>query len=388
VSNYTAFIPLRGGSKSIPRKNIKNIAGYPLFYWSVKAAIDSKCFDNIVISSEDDEILLIANKFFEDLIVLDKRPDKLAQDTTSTEDVVIEYLGRNTQVDNLVLIQATSPLTSKWDFIKAKEKYVNEKLDSLLTGCEFKRFIWTSSGEPKNYDPHNRPRRQDFEGDIIENGAFYFSKRSVYEKYNNRLGGKIGIHIMHEDTSFEIDEPSDWTIVEMLLKKHNEISLKEKLKNIKAIVLDVDGTLTDGGMYYSAEGEELKKFNTKDAKGIELAKKAGYEVCIITAEDSPRVHSRMKKMQISEENYFFGIKDKLPVLKKWCESKNIELNQVAYGGDDLGDLECMHYVGFSFCPCDAVYTVLSDSDYITISRAGYGAVREFCNFLLSSKIDK
>lgn len=374
-----AFIPLRGGSKSIPRKNIKSMCGKPLCYWSIKAAFDSNCFDKIIVSTEDQEIKECVQSFFPQIIV-DNRPNELAQDTTSTEAVILEYLSRN-QVKTLTLIQATSPLISSKDFTEAFQQFRDKKLDSLVTGCEFKRFLWKRDGTPSNYDPHNRPRRQDFEGDIIENGAFYITTSEVYEKYQNRLGGKVGIHVMPEESAVEIDEPSDWVIVETLLSRFLNKSQKTDFSNVKAVVLDVDGTLTDGGMYYSENGEELKKFNTKDAKGLELLRNSGIKVCIITAEDSPRVHSRMKKLKINEKDYFFGIKNKLPVLSKWCKENSISLSEVAYGGDDLGDLECIQNVGFPFCPADAIEVIKKNCLYISKKNAGHGAIREFIDLI-------
>lgn len=379
---FTAFIPLRGGSKSIPRKNIKLLAGKPLCWWSINSALQSKIFDKIVVSTEDPEIKSVVERLFGKQVIVDTRPNHLAQDTTSTEAVVLEYLERE-ETDVITLIQATSPLTSAQDFLKAKEKYLEGNLDSLLTGVEFKRFTWTHDGNPINYDPANRPRRQEFKGQVLENGAFYMTNASLFLENNNRIAGKVGIHLMNEDTAFEIDEPSDWPIVEGLLRSRVSNSLE--LGKIKALVLDVDGTLTDGGMYYSENGEALKKFNTKDAKGIEMFRKSGLKVCIITAEDSPRVHSRMKKISITSENYFFGIKDKLPVLKEWANKNDLKLSEIAYGGDDLGDLDCMQAVGYPFCPADAIQRIKDISNYICEQKAGQGSVREFIELVLDGK---
>ncbi len=377
-------MPLRGGSKSIPLKNIKKIAGYPLFYWSLKAALDSDIFEELYISSDSDLILDEVNKYFpEDNIKTVKRDPTLAQDITSTEAVMIDF-AKNYTFDVFCLIQATSPLTSSDDFRGAKEMFEKNKLDSLLTGCIFKRFLWDHSGKAINYDPAARPRRQEFKGQLVENGAFYFTTKDILTTKQNRLGGNTGVYPMADDTFFEIDEPSDWVIVEELLKRKNVDNITKNLKNIKALVLDVDGTLTDAGMYYDKEGEALKKFNTRDAHGMVKFREAGGKLCIITAEESPRVHARMEKLKIESKDYFFGIKDKLPTLVKWAKSNNLSLDEIAYGGDDLGDLECLRESGFSFCPNDAVPQVKQVVNYICESKAGDGAVREICNYLLTT----
>jgi N-acylneuraminate cytidylyltransferase len=115
--------------------------------------------------------------------------------------------------ERLVTIQATSPLLSAEDLGTALERFEREQLDSLLSAVRTKRFFWHNDATPINYDPLHRPRRQDFPGTLMENGAFYITRRAILETYNCRLGGRIGIHEMSEDTALEIDEPADWDLV-------------------------------------------------------------------------------------------------------------------------------------------------------------------------------
>ena len=104
-----------------------------------------------------------------------------------------------------VLIQATSPLTRAEDFRAAKHKFLSENLDSLLTAVQSKRFFWTRAGAPVNYDAMRRPAHQDFEGYLVENGAFYLTSAKLLEDHHCRLGGRIGIHEMAAETAIEID---------------------------------------------------------------------------------------------------------------------------------------------------------------------------------------
>ena len=376
---YTAFIPLRGGSKSIPRKNIKDFCGRPLCFWTIEAALKSKVFDKVVVSTEDLEISNVILEYFGASVLIDKRPSSLAKDETSTEDVIIEYIKRS-EVEILCLIQATSPLTSSNDFIQAKKLFESSQFDSLVTGTSFKRFLWSKeTGKPLNYDFSSRPRRQDFEGEFLENGAFYFSKSELYIKNACRLGGNIALYEMDEINAYELDEPSDWDILSTIfIKKNNEIESFEK-KSIKALVLDVDGTLTDGGMFYGPGGEVMKMFNTTDAYGISKLRDSGVKICVITGEDSEAVHARMKKIGIDSSDYFFGIKNKLPILKKWLADNNLTFNDIAYGGDDLGDLDCMKRAYLSFCPLNATPEIKNISKFISSKKGGDGAVRDFIN---------
>ncbi|MCB0272850.1 MAG: acylneuraminate cytidylyltransferase, partial [Bdellovibrionales bacterium] len=250
AQHNVAFIPMRGGSKSIPHKNIKSIAGKPLYAWSIQAAIDSKVFDEIFVSTDAPLIREhVENTFGSQVTVID-RPSELAQDTTSTEAVMLDFV-HQFDFQTITLIQVTNPFTTARDFQHAFEKFKKENLDSLLTASTCKRFLWDHQAKPVNYNPLQRPRRQDFEGLLMENGAFYITKKTTLLSHQNRLGGNIGIFEMNEVSSFEIDEPHDWTIVEKLLQKEKITPI---LQNIQAIGVDVDGTLTDGGMYYSPEG--------------------------------------------------------------------------------------------------------------------------------------
>ncbi len=376
---WIALIPLRGGSKSIPDKNIIEVAGRPLCCWAIDAAVKSRCFDKIWVSTDSKKISSIVKSYFPEVQISD-RPEKLATDEASTESVMLDFTDR-VKADILCLIQATSPLTSPEDFIRAKNKFLTEDLDSLLTGVTCKRFFWDHQANPINYDPLNRPRRQAFNGCIMENGAFYLTKYSFLKAHKNRLGGKTGIHIMSDDTALEIDEPHDLKTVEHLLRDKIRTG-SPAVKKIKALFIDVDGTLTDSGMYYSEKGEELKKFNTRDAHGMGLLKKAGFIVGIITAEKSPAVKARMKKLKI--EDFYEGIKDKSPFLKDLCEKLKITMDQTAYIGDDLGDLECLKAAGFSACPQDAHDTIKNSGlSYICKNKGGQGAVREVCDYLLN-----
>lgn len=215
---YVAFIPMRGGSKSIPQKNIKELAGKPLCFWSIEAVLASGSFDQVVVSTEDEKILEVVKGEFKEKVIIDRRPYDLALDDTSTEDVVLEFLQR-VNVDVLCLVQVTSPMVKPKDFKQAKDFFHKGGFDSLLSVCQFKRFLWSSDGNAINHDPANRLRRQDFKGQFLENGAFYFTKSWVYRQEKNRIGGKVGMYEMNQGAEYEIDEPEDWDVIEALFAK-------------------------------------------------------------------------------------------------------------------------------------------------------------------------
>lgn len=380
---WVALMPLRGGSRSIPSKNLKRMAGRPLFAWSLEAAVESGCFDEIYVATDSAEIRSAVEREFPSRVRVIGRPAETATDTASTESVML-YFQEQVAFDVLCLIQATSPLTRAEDFRQAKQKFSEEGADSLLTAVDSKRFYWTRDGSPLNYDPAHRPRRQQFPGLLMENGAFYFTRATTLKTCRTRLGGKIAIYRMPDDTGVEVDEPIDWLVAENLVRERTRQSgrLADRCREVRVLAVDVDGTLTDGGMYYGAEGEALKKFDTRDAKGLARMKTSGIRVVVLTSEDSPAVAARMKKLGIEE--YYPGVTDKLALLHECVVRGGLALRAIAYVGDDLGDLECLRAVGLSCCPADAVPDVRTQVDYVCANLGGHGAVREVCELILDA----
>ena len=210
-----ALIPLRGGSKSIPQKNIKILAGKPLCAWVLEAASAAARIDAVYVSTDCPEIAAVVRALGLGVQLID-RPTILASDQASTEGLMLHFI-EYVPCERLVTIQATSPQLSSADLDAALVRFERDRLDSLLSAVRTKRFFWHDNGTPINYDPLHRPRRQDFGGTLMENGAFYITRSAILEKYQCRLGGRIGIHEMPEHSAMEIDEPEDWARVEALL---------------------------------------------------------------------------------------------------------------------------------------------------------------------------
>lgn len=160
----------------------------------------------------------------------------------------------------------------------------------------------------------------------------------------------------------------------------SEAELRLRLSQVTLLALDVDGVLTDGGLYYTETGEVLRKFNIKDGQGLQLVMQAGIEVAIITAKSSASTLHRAKALGIVHT--FLGVADKLSALKELCERLNLSLSQVAYVGDDINDLPVMQAVGCPLTVADATPQNRDCALYITKCAGGEGAVREVCNYLL------
>lgn len=374
-----AFIPVRGGSKSIPLKNIKPFCGKPLVCWNIEALEGCDLIDEIIVATDSDKIekTVLAQSYKKTKIY--RRSAENACDTASTESVMLEYINyaHLPQEDIFMLVQATSPLTETQHFTEALGIYQKGIYDSMLTCVRNYRFFWNEDGTSKNYDYMNRPRRQNFKGELMENGAFYINTVSNILKSGNRLSGKIGIYEMPEYTATEIDEPDDWIILENLMRKH-VLSKRTSQPQIKLFLSDVDGTLTDGGMYYSEKGDELKKFNTRDGMGFQLLREAGIKTGIITSENTEIVANRAKKLKI--DFLVQGKRDggKLAAAQEICSQLGITLNEVAYIGDDINCRELLKAVGVAACPADANAIIKNITSIKVMNRnGGEGCVREF-----------
>lgn len=210
-----AFIPARGGSKGIKSKNILPVLGKPLIYWTISACVGSKLIEKIFISTDSQEIRDVVEGFkFENVEVI-SRSAETATDNATSEESLIEFC-QKFEFQKVVFLQATSPLTTSEDLDGAIQKFEKEQADSLISAIHNHQFLWGLDGKPINYNPQKRPRRQDWDGYMIENGAFYISKRENILKSNCRISGKTIFWEMDSKSFFEIDELQDLKIVEKL----------------------------------------------------------------------------------------------------------------------------------------------------------------------------
>ncbi len=370
-----AIIPLRAGSKGIPGKNKKKLLGRPLFSWVLGEAIFSN-LDEIYIFTDDKDIIEYVNKNYTwtKKVKIIERSEESATDTASTEFGMIELAQRlNYDFDIFCLLQATSPLTTKEDINKCLDKIEKEKYDSALTVVNTMRFIWNENGKSINYDYNLRPRRQDFKGLLVENGAVYATTREQFKNSGVRIGGNISLVKMPEDTLTEIDEKEDWVIMEKLVE-NRLAKFKKGNPGIRLLVLDVDGVFTEGKVSTGYEKEIAKDFSLIDGMGLEIIRGEGIKVIVITSEESDIVRTRMNKLKLET---YLGIKDKYSFLEKIRQEKRIERNEIAYLGDDINDLANICSVKWGIVPSNGVLENKLKADLILSSKGGEGV-----NFVL------
>lgn len=383
-----AFIPVRGGSKSIHLKNIRMLCGRPLVYWVLKAASKCEFIDYIYVATDSDEIKWAVKSMDLPKVVVIGRSAENATDIASTESAMLEFSDKY-NFDNIILIQATSPLLSTEDLYNGIQLYNQDNVDGVLSAVRQKRFHWKIDEEgfarADNYDVFHRPRRQEFEGYWVENGAFYITAKERLLKYKNRISGNIKICEMCEESLWEIDEPQDWFMIEQLLNQRIGKKRKRFISEIKMFLTDCDGCLTDGGMYYSENGDELKRFNTLDGMGFSLLREHHIVTGIITGEDQMLNRRRAEKLNI--DILKMGVKDKLQSIRELAMEYGIEVENIAYVGDDINDLEAVQNVGYGCSVSNGIEAVKKVAKYVSHLAGGQGAVREIIDVILEDSND-
>lgn len=225
--NVLAIIPARGGSKGIPKKNIKPILGKPLLAYSIEQAWATPAVNRVIVSTDSADIAAVAEQYKAEVVL---RPAEISGDKASSESAllhVLDYLRETEQYepDLVVFLQATSPMRRPDDIQNAIETLQRENADSLLSVAPFHGFLWRRTSDSVmsfSYDYQHRQMRQDAPEDFVENGSIYVFKPQILRKYNNRLGGKIALYPMRPIDSFQIDEPDDIVLIEALMTTSKE----------------------------------------------------------------------------------------------------------------------------------------------------------------------
>jgi N-acylneuraminate cytidylyltransferase len=223
AKRIVAFIPARGGSKGIKDKNIMGLNGKPLVYWTARAASECPYISQVYVATDSERIASVVENFNLPKCTAIGRDPETATDTATTESAMLDFAGR-IDFDYIVLMQATSPLTTGEELTRGIEKYFADGADSLISAILQTSFLWINEKpfiHPMNYDPLRRPRRQDYNGCLVENGAFYITRKDLLLKTGCRVSGNISAYIMPPEAYFEIDDLADFPVLETLMNKRN-----------------------------------------------------------------------------------------------------------------------------------------------------------------------
>ncbi len=375
-----AIIPARGGSKGIKLKNLRKVAGERLVVRAVKAALGSELVSRVFVSTNCPEIAHVSRRAGAEIIL---RPDELAEDECSSESAILHVLSTMEKTDGLpdwvAFLQCTSPFTTADDVTRVIRPLADGHADSTFLAVPSHGFIWRNQPDGGvagvNHD-HTGPRqrRQDREPEFRETGAVYgFSAKEFMERQNRFIGKVMAVE--SGSVPFDIDDPEDLVAASACGRSRREF---RHPRDIKALITDFDGVHTDATVLVSDQGQESVRCNRRDGMGIEIARKIGLRVLILSKERNPVVEMRALKLKVE---CIQGCDDKLTILSDWLRANDLHWDEIAYVGDDLNDLDCLQVAGFSICPADAVPQVRETVDLCLNTPGGGGCIREIVDYL-------
>lgn len=375
-----AIIPARGGSKGVPRKNLQRVGGVPLVERAVRSALAVEGIDLVVVSTDDAEIAAVASTAG---AVVVGRPVEISGDTASSESAILHAVEQleaaGERVDAVAFLQATSPFIPSAALAEAVREVEADRADSVFSAHETYGFLWERTGDDAavaiNHDSGYRPRRQDREPHYLETGAFYVFRVAGFRAARHRFFGRIRIAEVPEWTAIEIDDAQQLEIARALAALHET---PDRIA-VRAVVTDFDGVHTDDTASVDADGHERVRVSREDGMGVALLRRAGIPMLILSTEVNTVVRARAEKLRVP---VLHGIDDKESALRGWAEENGLDLDEVAYLGNDVNDLPAMRIVGWPVAVANAHPRVLAEARIVLTRRGGHGAVRELVERVL------
>ncbi len=380
-----AVIPARGGSKGVPRKNLRRVDGIPLIARAISAARAAESIDRVVVSTDDAEIAAVAREWGAEVI---DRPADLSGDTASSESALLHAMddlaARDVIIDVLVFIQATSPFIDPADLDRAVDRIAREESDCTFSAVVSWGFLWRggaahgSTAIGVNHDLRSRPRRQDRSPEYLETGAFYAMDADGFRAAGHRFFGRVGVVIVPELHAIEIDTDEQLRIADALAS----VVGQTRSIDVDAVVTDFDGVHTDDTVIVSQDGTESVAVSRSDGMGVSMLRKAGVRVLILSTETNPVVSARAAKLRV---DVIQGCDDKAEALAGWAREHGLSHDRIAYVGNDVNDLGAMGIVGWPIAVPDSHPRVLAAARLVLGSAAGSGAVRELADGVLHAR---
>jgi N-acylneuraminate cytidylyltransferase len=390
-----AIVPARGGSKSIPRKNIRPLAGVPLLSYSIAAGLTAKLVDRVIVSTDDEEIAEIARREGADVPFL--RPASLAGDSTLDLPVfqhALDWLRTHEGGVPAIVVQLrpTSPLRPPDCVDIAIDLLRNDPTADSVRGIArasqnpYKMWQLHQDGGMRpllggeGAEPFNRPR-QELPATYWQTGHVDAVRTTTILHGNSMSGCRILPLMIDAAYNCDIDTENDWLRVEWTLAHFDRPVVRPRARarlpeDLRLIVFDFDGVMTDNRVWVAENGEESVACDRSDGLGIESLRTLGVDMCVLSTEKNPVVARRCLKLRLPYEQ---GVSDKASRLRHLIADKGIEPSQVVYIGNDVNDLECMRFAGCGVAVADAHRDVLLAADVVLARSGGRGAVRELCD---------
>ena len=403
MTEILALIPARGGSKGIPRKNIRTFAGYPLVAWSIAAGLQAKSVSRVIVSTDDEEIAAVAREYGAETPFM--RPRELAQDRTTDLPVfehALKWLEDTEAYKPGIVVQLrpTSPVRPM-DCVDGAVRILVEHADAdsvrgVVPAAQNPYKMWQFNGYEKPMkpllevegitEPYNAPR-QILPPAYWQTGHIDAIRTSTITSKQSLTGSVVYPLVIDPRYTVDIDTLADWQKYEALVYSGLEmVTPNSKLRRplpgkIELIICDFDGVLTDNRVWTDQDGREMVAAFRSDSFRIGELREKGVDVMILSSEVNHAVAARAKKMGV-EAIHGVGLQDKGRALRQVLEQKDIKAENVVYVGNDLNDLPCFEIAGWSVAVADAYPEVMRAADYVLSRPGGYGALRELCDLIL------
>jgi YrbI family 3-deoxy-D-manno-octulosonate 8-phosphate phosphatase len=398
-----ALIPARGGSKSIPGKNIRLLAGYPLVAYSIAAALRSKLVTRTIVSTDDAEISQIAQGYGAEAPFL--RPLEYALDNTTDFPVFIHALNwlkdnEGYQPDIVVQLRPTSPIRPPDCVDKAIQLLLDHpKADSVrgvIPSSQNPYKMWQVNEQghmvpllpiDSMAEPFNAPR-QSLPQTFWQTGHIDAIRLSTILEKKSLSGDTILPLQLDPRYAIDIDTLRDWQLAEWIISQADIPFIRPVLqkrsfpKQIDLVIFDFDGVMTDDRVWVGQDGHELVAANRRDGLGIASLHKAGIPMLVLSTESNPVVSARCHKLDLPVVQ---GQSDKATALVQLLKERNVDPTHVIYLGNDVNDIPCFPLVGCALVVADAHPEALAQADIVLSSAGGHGAVRELCDRILKNR---
>jgi YrbI family 3-deoxy-D-manno-octulosonate 8-phosphate phosphatase len=400
--NVLAIIPARGGSKGIPRKNVRIFAGFPLIAFSIAAGLQSRKVTRVLVSTDDEEIAEISRRLGAETPFM--RPTELAGDRTLDLPVfqhALMWLAEHEDYhpDAVVHLRPTTPIRPPNLVDRAVKLMLSRPdADSVrgLTSVRQTPFkMWLVNGKDQPIRPltnvpgieeaYNAPR-QILPAVYTHTGLIDLIRPNTILKLNSMSGKAILPIMFDQGYDIDLDTPEDWKSAEerimrggmpMVWPGQPRRAIPEK---VKILILDFDGVLTDNKVWVDQDGRESVVANRSDSLWLNLLREKGVQVFVISKETNPVVAARCRKLNIP---CLQGEDNKETALRKLLIEQNIAAEHAVYCGNDVNDLPCFPLVGWAVAVADSTPDVARQADYVLTRPGGYGAVFELCEMIIS-----
>ena len=397
-----AIIPARGGSKGIPRKNIKLFAGYPLIAYSIAAGLQSELTTRVIVSTDDEEIAEVARKWGAQTPFM--RPEKLAADNTLDLPVfqhALTWLKEHEgYVPDIVLqLRPTSPARPRTlldDAIRLLMDHPEaDSVRGVVPSGENPYKMWRVDPETGLMhglltcdgidEPYNAPR-QKLPPVFWQTGHIDAIRPERTFMAGDSMSGKNILPLFLDPAyTIDIDTPFDWVRYEWMVC-HAGLDMvwpgrarRGLPKDVKLVVFDFDGVMTNDTVYVDQNGIESVRCSRADGMGLSKLREKGISAVVLSSERNQVVMQRCKKLNME---CIHGVLKKGETLSNYLKDNEIDPKSVIYVGNDINDLPCFPLVGCAVAPADAHFQVKTEADIILTHRGGEGAVRELCDMLL------